>query len=241
MIGKCHVTVRKRNRTADGRIAWDLEPKADQGQLVRRWILEAHSLGHPPPVSPSSACFPPQALFLRSRHLQVCVALVALLLCFGFVACCAVRCLLYCMPGLGSCALLSHLPNIPQPLSSLVLPACCVLSFACSLPLCFPPVSRLLLPLAVLVSLLSHPHSHFHSDSNSYFTLTFSHSHTRTLSHSHSLSHTHTLSLCGVKPHKPLPSPLQMSQFQDVRAILCRRDSNVLTNAFRHRLQNLVS
>ena len=111
----------------------------------------------------------------------------------GFVACCALCwCLLYCVPGLGSCVLLSHLPT-PFFFSSACLLCASLWLF---LPLCFPPVSRCYLPLAVLVSLLFTP------------------------------------SLFSSVGWNPTSVCLLHCAF------LSRRDSNVLTNAFKNRLQS---
>ena len=91
---------------------------------------------HPTPLSPpahsSGVClFLPVAVLLQ----------LSPLLWFCFVACCAWWCLLFCVPGLGSCVLSP--PRLP-PLPFFVLPACCVLPLLvlclCCVVLRFPVV-----------------------------------------------------------------------------------------------------
>ena len=91
---------------------------------------------HPTPLSPpahsSGVClFLPVAVLLQ----------LSPLLRFCFVACCAWWCLLFCVPGLGSCVLSP--PRLP-PLPFFVRPACCVLPLLvlclCCVVLRFPVV-----------------------------------------------------------------------------------------------------
>ena len=93
-----------------------------------------------PPSRPLSPSHPFRSVFVSSLCYP---ASVVALLCFCFVASSALRCLLFCVPGSGSCVLL--LPPLP-PFSFFVLPALLCAPSACNLLsafVVFPLVSAL--------------------------------------------------------------------------------------------------
>ena len=107
-----------------------------------------------PPSRPLSPSHPFRSVFVSSLCYP---ASVVTLLCFCFVASSALRCLLFCVPGSGSCVLL-------LPLSLLFLSLFCLLCCVLPLPVtcCLPSLFFLLFPrcllwLAVLVPSRSPP------------------------------------------------------------------------------------
>ena len=115
-------------------IAWETALPSPSRPFVSLLLppLPTHPTPLSPPAHSSGAClFLPVAVLLQ----------LSPLLWFCFVACCAWWCLLFCVPGLGSCVLSS--PRLP-PLPFFVLPACCVLPLLvlclCCVVLRFPVV-----------------------------------------------------------------------------------------------------
>ena len=116
-------------------IAWDTAlpfPSRPFVSLLFLPPLPTHPTPLSPPAHSSGAClFLPVAVLLQ----------LSPLLWFCFVACCAWWCLLFCVPGLGSCVLSP--PRLP-PLPFFVRPACCVLPLLvlclCCVVLRFPVV-----------------------------------------------------------------------------------------------------